>query len=94
MPYLKEFSLSVGQAFETWRNINEFVLKNYTIDDNWLFINYNDLFTPQSLNKIERFTGVRIDKDFPDINLYRSKSEFTPDPDTNNVYKKLLELTI
>ncbi len=93
-PYLRGFSLSVDQAFETWRTINSFVLKNHSINNNWIFLNYNEIFDDLTLDKIEDFSGVCIDREFPDINLYRSRSEFTIDSKTAHVYRTLLDLKI
>lgn len=91
MPYLNGFSLSVDEAFETWRMMNQFVLKNHLINENWLFLNYMDLFDSQTLNKIENFAGLSIDKNFPDVNLKRSESEFSLDSQTAHIYNALLE---
>ncbi len=94
MPYLYNFSLSVNTAFETWRAINQYPLINFTKTGDWLFVQYEDLFLSETLDRIEKFTKTRIDRNFPDKNLNRSKSELKIDNLTQKLYDELKERTL
>jgi hypothetical protein len=94
MPYFNGFSISLEQAFETWRLINQYVLTNHATKGEWLFLNYDDLFKLSTLIRIENFVEMDIDRNFADISLNRSRSEYNLDALTVGVYNQLRERVI
>lgn len=93
-PYLSNFSISVKEAFETWRLMYEHVLYKHSLTGDWLFLHFDDLFNSNTLERIEQFTGKTIDKDFPRTELKRSKSNLTLDNETQHLYNELLKMSI
>jgi hypothetical protein len=89
VPYLSNFSISVDQVFETWRLMYSRIIDNHSKSGEWLFLFYNDLFEKHTLEKIEDFTGILIDKNFPDKSLDRSKSEFLTDLVSSEIFNEL-----
>ncbi len=93
MPYLQNFAISINQAFEVWRLMYQHILTKHSKSGEWLFLHYDDLFGTNTLDKIEEFTGVKIDRDFPNISLNRSRSGLKTDDETSNIYSELLNRT-
>lgn len=93
VPYLRDFAISPNIAFEVWRLMYQHILIKHSKSGEWLFLNYDDLFGANTLDKIEVFTGVKIDRNFPNRNLNRSRSEFEIDDETSNIYSELLNRT-
>ena len=93
MPYLADFAISVDQTFEIWRLMYQHILMKHSLSGDWLFLNYNDLFQSTTLDKIEKFVEIKIDKDFPNKNLNRSNPEFEIDDLTLSIYNELLSRT-
>lgn len=87
--YLYNFSLSVDQAFETWRLMYEHVLIKHSKVGDWLFVYYEDLFSMDKLKDIEDFVNRPIDKTFPRLDLNRSKSEYILDVKTQEIFEVL-----
>ncbi len=90
VPYLQDFAISIEQAFDVWRLMYQHILTKHSKSGEWLFLHYDDLFRANTLDKVEEFTGAKIDRDFPNINLNRSRPELKTNDQTSNIYHELL----
>lgn len=88
--YLRDFAISVSQAFELWRLMYGRVLARHSSNGRWLFLYYEDLFEPRVLERIEEFSGTEIDRSFPTRALKRSRSELAIDGATQAVFDDLM----
>ena len=89
VPYLQDFAISIEQAFEVWRLMYQHILTKHSKSGEWLFLNYDDLFHPVTLNRIEEFTKVSIDRNFPDQKLNRSRSKSKSDIASLDIFSEL-----
>ena len=89
MPYLANFALSVNEAFEVWRLMYLHVLERQALTGDWLFVEYDDLFQPQVLDRLADFSAARIDRAFPDRSLDRSAAVATADPIADELFAEL-----
>jgi hypothetical protein len=93
--YLQNFNIDFKTALNVWRLVYSHILKHYMEDDNkknWMFIHYDQLFSIKSLEKISKFTGAKIDYDFPDRSLKRLKFKRKINKETEEIYNKLCSL--
>ena len=91
-PYLFDFSISVEKAFETWKLLYEHVIFNHANKGEWLFLYYDYLFNNETLNKIETFSEVSIDRNFPQIELNRTKSKLNVDKNIQELFDNLMSM--
>ncbi|MDQ3958759.1 MAG: sulfotransferase domain-containing protein [Pseudomonadota bacterium] len=88
--YLFNFAISVEQAFAVWRLMYQHVLDRHANEGDWLFLYYDDLFCPETLDKVETFAGIPIDRSFPNPTLKRSVAGLSIDSDTAAIFDELM----
>jgi len=91
-PYLKNVELSTAQAYELWRLMYRHILERHTQHGDWLFLHFDQMLDPAVQPRLEAFTGARIDMDFPDAALHRSRAEAPADSETMAIYAALCRL--
>lgn len=72
-PYLRSLVISVDQILACWCLQYRHVLERHSRSGSWLFVAYPQLFTAAGLDRIEAFTGRRLDRSLPDKQLNRSR---------------------
>lgn len=90
MPYLADFALSIGEAFEVWRLMYSHVLQRHAPTGDWLFVEYNDLFQSSALDRLADFSGATLDRAFPVRDLDRSKGVSAVDSAAGDLYDELI----
>ncbi|HXW30546.1 MAG TPA: sulfotransferase [Xanthobacteraceae bacterium] len=90
MPYLENLALSIRQVFEVWRLMYSHVLERHCRTGDWLFVEYEDLFRPETLDLLADFSQAPVDRAFPDRGLNRSHSISTVDAEASRLYDKLI----
>jgi len=90
-PYLRDFGLSVAEAFEVWRAMYRHVLGHQSREGKWLFLCYADLFQPDVLDRVEAFAGASVDRAFPRQELRRSAASLPLDAATTEIFDALRE---
>ena len=89
--YLKNLKISFEYALNMWLLMYTHILQIHAKQGEWLFLHYNQVLTPEGLDRLESFTGAPVDRTFPDTNLRRSTSE-QPIPDNVRLlYNQLCE---
>lgn len=79
-PYIKgRILLNEKIAFEIWESMYQHILKNKNQKGKWLFIHYEQLLNKSAFEKVGKFTGSSINRQFIEEKYYRSK------PNTNMI---------
>ncbi|MBO8130500.1 MAG: sulfotransferase [Candidatus Marinimicrobia bacterium] len=87
------FSLKINRkiALEVWELMYTHILEYHVKEGDWLFIHYDQVPTKEGLDKIEDFTGAKVDRSFPEKDLKRSKGDFEVDSKLREIYSRLCE---
>lgn len=89
---LKGLNINYNIAMKVWLNMYSHILQNHVKSGRWLFIHYDQVLTDEGLARIEKFTGARIDRSFPDAKLKRTLPTAAVPKNAKLVYNKLCEL--
>ena len=92
-PYLADFSISVNQAYEVWYLMYSHIVERFSKNGDWLFVKYEDVVTGGSISRIEEFTSLKIDDDFPEQQFSRTKTSLIVPDKVSSLYDKLLFLS-
>jgi hypothetical protein len=92
MKYLQSLSINFAQALEVWTLMYRHILEFHMHEGDWLFVHYNQILEGEGLDHIERFTGAKVDRTFPEASLRRTECNIDVPPDTLKVYKELCAL--
>jgi hypothetical protein len=90
-PYLTTLAISVQQAYDNWMLLYRHVLDNHSKQGQWLFVDYESLFTAEGLNSISTFTRVELDAGFVKPELNRSRAELDAPESAIKIYQELIE---
>jgi hypothetical protein len=74
-PYLQGLQLSAMQVLQAWEQHYRWVLERQRQRGHWLFLHYDQLFSPEGLDQLESFTGCAVNRSLPDRELRRSKPQ-------------------
>jgi hypothetical protein len=91
-PYLRDLAFSVAQGFEVWRMMYRHVLTRHRRHGDWLFVHYEQIFQPETLDRLEAFVGASVDRAFPTPLLKRSRNELPLDAATVEILDELMAL--
>lgn len=72
-PYLQALAISTAQVLESWCSHYRHVLTHHAASGRWLFLAYEQLLEPAALDRLEAFTGHRLDRQLPQPSLNRSR---------------------
>jgi hypothetical protein len=92
MDYLRDLSIDYFDALEVWNLMYSHILDIHQHKGCWLFIHYNQIIDGNGLDKLEAFTGAKVDRSFPDSNLRRTISNSPMTEYVKRTYKKLCDL--
>ncbi len=92
-PYLRDFRISVLDAFAVWRLAYLRLLRLYQNHETVYFIRYDHLFDADKLDQIENLTGAKLDRSFPERRLARSQEVLALDVETQTLYDVLLSIS-
>jgi hypothetical protein len=87
--YLRNFSISVAQAAEVWFYNYRSIRQNHANTGEWFFIEYDQVFEPNVLERLAAFTGAELDRNFPTGTLKRSKPSYKIGPAMQSLYDEL-----
>ncbi len=91
-PYLRGMYIPTDRLLELWRLMYGHILARQRHHGRWLFIHYAQVLDTAYLPRLAAFTGARIDTDFPDAALHRSRPEIPLDGQTRDMYAELCGL--
>jgi hypothetical protein len=89
---LKSLRMNHKIAFEVWSLQYRHILETHRHKGDWIFIHYNQVFTKDGLDRIERLVGTKINRDFPDLSLNRSKPIYPAPVEAQRAYEQLCAL--
>lgn len=87
--YLGGLAISVDQVLACWRWQYRHVLENHARSGRWLFVAYEQLLEPSGLDRIEAFTGHRLDRSLPEPSLNRSRPQRAVPGPVGDLYREL-----
>jgi hypothetical protein len=81
------------RALSVWVAMYIHVLEKHRLEGDWLFIHYDQLFGLEHVARLEAFLGTRVDRDFADRSLARSRApETTNNRKADDIYARLCDL--
>lgn len=89
--YLHDLHMNRERAFRVWTLMYLHILEVHAHSGEWGWFHYDQLRTPQGLDRLEAFCGVAIDRSFPREELKRSRPSGEVPPDAARVYAELRE---
>ena len=90
--YLEGITITFEEALETWTLLYRHILEKHRFMGDWLFIHYNQVLTPEGLDRLEALIEAPVDRSFPEARLSRSRSDEPIPAHTAAVYRQLCEL--
>jgi len=91
-PYLRRLQMDFDTALEVWYWMYRHIVEVHRLEGEWLFIHFNQVLQPVGLDRLEAFTGARVDRSFPDPSLRRSISKQPVPATVRSVYEQLCAL--
>lgn len=73
MEYLCSLDIDEDKAYKVWTSIYSHISNHHFDPERWLAIHFEQMLTPEGLDRLEAFLGHGIDRCFPDPRLRRSK---------------------
>lgn len=92
MKYLHSLSINFNRALSIWTLMHRHVLEIHRHEGKWLIMHFNQILDEDGLNRIEKFTGAKVDRSFPEVSLRRTECSSQVPSDTMKVYKELCKL--
>jgi hypothetical protein len=92
-PYLANLSINYKRALQVWTLMYKHILESHVLSGRWLFLHYNQVLTSEGMDKLEEFTGAKVDRSFPTAKLSRSGASEEISKTSLDVYQKLCELS-
>lgn len=92
-PYLREFRISVSDAFAVWRQMYRRVLKLYLDGADVVFLRYEDLFDEARLSQLEAVVRAPLRRDFAERRFDRSQPTLAADAECEALHALLETLS-
>lgn len=73
--YLSGIGVDFDRAVEVWDAMYRQILDVHSQEGEWLFLHFDQLFTPEGVERLEAFVGAPVAADFPERRLKRSASQ-------------------
>lgn len=89
--YLRHFKLDYAGALRVWQAMYTRILDEHAREGEWLFIHYDQALNGEAFDRLEDFTGVRVDRSFPDESLSRSPAVGELEPELRATYRRLCD---
>lgn len=90
--YLQGIEFTFEQALGLWTYSYRHILEKHRHQGEWLFLHYYQVLSPDGLDRIEKFVGAAVNRDFPDGRLHRTQAKAKLPPATIRVYEQLCRL--
>jgi hypothetical protein len=91
--YLRGVQIDAAGALKVWESMYRHVLEiHYPRGGDWLFVHYDQLLDGSAFPAIETRLGVRLDSQFPDTRLKRSRAGARPSARAMVIYQRLCSL--
>jgi hypothetical protein len=91
-PYLHDLRMDSGRAFRGWTTMYRHILELHRHAGEWGWFHYDQLQTPDGMDRLESFCGVRVDRGFARDDLRRSRPTDSTSAPAMAVYGQLLQL--
>lgn len=92
-PRLAYLNYDFNDTMKLWKLMYSHILHKHRNSGDWLFLHYDQLLTEEGINKIQRFTGAPVDREFPEKKLNRSLPTEIPIPSAvSEIYHHLCQL--
>lgn len=92
-PYLRDFRISVSDAFAVWRQMYRRVVELYRAGADVLFLRYQDLFDAERLGQLEQALHTPLRRQFAEGHLNRSQPSMTPPAECQALHALLDQLS-
>ena len=96
MRYLRSLSINFKKALNIWTLMYQHILKVHRWEGRWVFIHFNQVLEGKGLDRIERVTGAKVDRKFPEPSLNRTARIFDLSLDlpleVMSIYEELCKL--
>ena len=90
--YLHSLSMSRKEILRVWYLMYSHIQHMYRPDGSWLFVHFDQMLQPQGLERLEAFSGAKVDRSFPERSLKRSVSSEAVPSRVTRLYNKLCDL--
>jgi len=90
--YLADVPMDFERALEVWCALYRQVLEHHRHRGDWLFVHYDQLVTPEGLERLEAFVRAPVARDFPDAALSRSSGGQAVPAEAARIYAELCAL--
>jgi hypothetical protein len=90
--YLHSLSISRKEILRVWYLMYSHIQQMYRPDGSWLFVHFDQMLQPQGLDRLERFSGAKLDRSFPERTLKRSVSSEAVPSEVTRLYNRLCDL--
>lgn len=90
-PYLANLAISPELILANWCLLHRHILQKHAHSREWLFVAYDSLFEDSTLDRIEVFSGHKLDRELIDPALNRSRAEQATSTEAEAIYQQLLE---
>jgi hypothetical protein len=91
-PSHHDIAVSVGQLFQVWQCAYSFLLARHDTKD-WLFLEYESLFQPRGLQRLEGYLDIGLRADVVDRTLKRSDALVGLPPSVARLFARLQRLS-
>lgn len=85
--------ITMKQAVNIWTHMYLPLLLTHRHHGEWLFLHYNQVLTDEGMDKLEEFTGAKVDRSFPTAKLSRSRPSEDMPKKSLQIYYDLCELS-
>src|SRR5262249_31736510 len=90
--YLHDLPMDFTGAVAIWTLMYRHILEVHRHAGEWLFFNYDQLFSETAICRLEAALGVAADRQFPDAKLKRTPAVGNVGKEAAQVYEKLMQL--
>jgi hypothetical protein len=90
--YLRHFKFDYSAALRVWEAMYARILNQHAREGDWLFLHYDQAMSGDAFDRLESFTGARVDRSFPEKALSRSPAVGEASPAVQAIYERLCEL--
>jgi len=91
--YLRDLHMDVAGAFKVWESMYRHVLEiHYPQGGDWMFVHYDQLLEGTALSALGTKLDIRLDREFADRRLKRSKAAVEAPSRALTIYQRLCSL--
>lgn len=89
--YLRGVDFDLPRALDVWQRMYRRVLDEHSRMGDWLFLHYEQVLTSEGLDRIERFVGGAVARQFPESNLRHQQADEGIPADIAGTYAELCD---